>query len=148
MKCVNSSNFVNFPESFEKEEAKENEKNSQTDEKTYEIQNPSKTSDKNDLYVDCCPLENKTQDNLTEDFSILKPIFLPGVNRNNLLSTNVFVGVSILPKSPLLTDSGSFQLVSFLGSLPKQSLIILVDELNRHNIKAMAKTINPNSHGF
>ena len=39
-----------------------------------------------------------------------------------------------------MTPKGSFQLVSFLGSLPKPSLIVLVDELNRHNIKAMAKS--------
>ena len=84
-------------------------------------------------------LTKATQSNFEEIFNIIKPVFLPGVNPDNLFTTNVFVGVSILPKSPLLTDSGSFQLVSFLGSLPKQSLIVLVDELNRHNVKAMSK---------
>ena len=75
-----------------------------------------------------------------ESFRFIKPIFLPGAIPDNLLNTNVMAGISILPKSPLLTPKGSFQLVSFLGSLPKPSLIILVDELNRHNIKAMAKS--------
>ena len=49
------------------------------------------------------------------------------------------IGVSILPKSPLLSKSGSAKLVSFLASLPHPSLIFLTDTLNRHNIKAFHK---------
>ena len=85
---------------------------------------------------------NKIQENFEanfqENFNIIKPVFLPGSTPDNLFSTNVYVGISIVAKSPLLTDSGNFQLVSFLGSLPKPSIIVLADELNRHNVKAMA----------
>ena len=102
----------------------------------------SNNGQRNDLYIDCSPAEIKSQESLQENFDTIKPILLPGVNQDNLFNTNVFVGISILPKSPLLTDSGSFQLILFLGSLPKQSIIILVDELNKHNVKAMARGTN------
>ena len=79
------------------------------------------------------------QNNFEEIFNIMKPIFLPGVNPDNLFTTNVYIGVSIIKNTPLLTDSGNFQLVSFLGSLPKPCIVVLGDYLNRHNMKAMAK---------
>ena len=69
----------------------------------------------------------------------LSPIFLPGSSKESLKNSCSFVGISILPNSPLLTQEGSWQLVSFLASLPNPSLIFLVDSLNRHNVKAMAK---------
>ena len=76
----------------------------------------------------------------------LEPIFLPGSNLESLLTNNVLVGISVLPRSPLLSLSGSFQLVSFLASLPKSSLIIIADSLNRHNIRVFhskRKTLIP-----
>ena len=85
-------------------------------------------------------LTKSTQSNFEEIFNIMNPVFLPGVNPDNLFTTNVYVGVSIIKNTPLLTDSGNFQLVSFLGSLPKPCIIVLADYLNRHNMKAMART--------
>ena len=70
-------------------------------------------------------------------FDIINPIFLPGSSPESLLSNGSMVGISILAKSPLLSTSGSWQLVSFLASLPNPSVIFLGDKLNRHNIKAM-----------
>ena len=84
-------------------------------------------------------LTQTTQNNFEDIFNIIKPIFLQGVNPDNLFTTNIYVGVSIIKNTPLLTDSGNYQLVSFLGSLPKPSIIVLADYLNRHNMKAMAK---------
>ena len=68
-------------------------------------------------------LTKTTQSNIEEIFNIIKPAFLPGVNPDNLFTTNVYCGVSIIKNTPLLTDSGNFQLVSFLGSLPRPSII-------------------------
>ena len=80
-----------------------------------------------------------SQSSVEEIFNIIKPIYLPGVNPDTLFTTNVYIGVSIIKNTPLLTDPGNFQLVSFLGSLPKPCIIVLGDYLNRHNMKAMAK---------
>ena len=84
-------------------------------------------------------LTKTTQSNFEDIFNIIKPIFLQGVNPDNLFTTNVYVGVSIIKNTPLLTNSGNYQLVSFLGSLPKPCIIVLGDYLNRHIMKAMAK---------
>jgi len=73
---------------------------------------------------------------------IINPIHLPGSNCHDLLRGRVIAGVSILPKSPLLTSQGCLKLVSFLVQLPQPSLIFLADTLNRHNVKAFARMKN------
>ena len=78
-----------------------------------------------------------TSVNVLSEISLLIPIFLPGSSKDYLESSPSFVGVSILPNSPLLTEEGSWQFISFLALLPNQSLIFLADGLNRHNVKAM-----------
>ena len=82
--------------------------------------------------------ETKTT-SLIKPMTSMSPIFLPGSSKESLETSPTFVGISILPNSPLLTQEGNWQLVSFLASLPNRSLIFLVDSLNRHNVKAMAK---------
>ena len=82
--------------------------------------------------------ETKTT-SLIKPMTSMSPIFLPGSSKESLETSPTFVGISILPNSPLLTQEGSWQLISFLASLPNPSLIFLVDSLNRHNVKAMAK---------
>ena len=75
--------------------------------------------------------------NFLPETSLFTPIFLPGSSKEHLQNSPSFVGVSILPNSPLLTEEGSWQFISFLALLPNQSLIFLADGLNRHNVKAM-----------
>jgi len=70
---------------------------------------------------------------------IINPIHLPGSDFTDLLDGRVIAGVSILPKSPLLTAQGCSKLVSFLVQLPQPSIVFLADTLNKHNVKAMAK---------
>ena len=68
---------------------------------------------------------------------LIKPTFLHGSTPANLLSNGAMVGINVLPNSPLLSRSGSWQLVSFLASLPNPSLIVIEDLLNRHVISAL-----------
>ena len=83
--------------------------------------------------------EDTKTTSLIKSMTSMSPIFLPGSSKESLETSPTFVGISILPNSPLLTQEGNWQLVSFLASLPNPSLIFLVDSLNRHNVKAMAK---------
>ena len=89
-------------------------------------------------------MENESNSKIVgqQDFTGLNPVFLSGSCSTDLLGPGVAVGVSMLPNSPLLSESGSRQLVTFLASLPHSSLIFLVDGLNSHNIKAMWKNAN------
>ena len=107
--------------------------------KSFEIK-PLTNKDIQTFYLKMPVLKKSAQSNFEEVFNIMNPVFLPGVDPDNLFTTNVYVGVSIIKNTPLLTDSGNFQLVSFLGSLPQPSIIVLADYLNRHNMKAMART--------
>ena len=65
-------------------------------------------------------------------------IYLTG-SKESLASSSVFMGVSILPNSPLLTEAGSRAVVNYLADLPQPSLIFLADMLNRHNVIGMGK---------
>jgi len=86
-----------------------------------------------------CDIKSQWHSNKEEALSIINPIHLLGSKPSDFVQERVMVGVSILPKSPLLTSQGCWMLVSFLIKLPQPSLIFLVDSLNRHNVKAFPK---------
>merc|ERR1711970_241302 len=78
-----------------------------------------------------------------ETITNIEPVHLFDMKPSDLQAPGVFVGISILPKSPLLTSQGSHKLVSFLSTLPYKSIVLICDGLNKHNVQATWKKRTP-----